>query len=74
MLALEMIGYELHAFIARGGQVLMPDEEEAGSSAVLMTWRVLLRHPDDPPPADPVLADLDAEIATRKQSDDEHEK
>ena len=63
MLALKMIGYELHAFLSRGGQVLMPGEEEAGASAVLMTLRPLLRRPGDPPPADPVLAALDAEIS-----------
>jgi len=63
MLTLKTIGYELHAFIARGGTVLMPGHEEAGSSAVLVSLRVLLRQPGDPLFADPVLAELDAEIA-----------
>lgn len=63
MLALQMIGYELHAFISRGGKVLTPDEEEAGSAGVLMTLRGLIRRADDPYPADPVLAELDAELA-----------
>jgi len=63
MLALKMIGYELHAFISRGGRVLTPGEENAGSSGVLMVLRLLLRQPGDLPPADPVLAALDAEIA-----------
>jgi hypothetical protein len=66
MLALEMIGYELHAFISRGGKVLSP--EEPGSAGVLMTLRGLIRRAGDPHPADPVLADLDAEFA---RGDDE---
>lgn len=61
MLALEMIGYELHAFISRGGTVLSPDEP--GSAGVLMSLRLLIRRHDAPIPADPVLAVLDAEIA-----------
>ena len=66
--ALRMIGYELHAFISRGGRVLSPGEE-AGSAGALMSLRLLLRRPGDPPPADPVLAELDAEIA---RGDEEH--
>lgn len=63
MLALQFVGYDLHAFISRGGRVLMPDDEDSGSAGVLMTLRVLLRKPGDPYPSDPVLADLDSEIA-----------
>src|SRR6185295_1441313 len=61
ILALEMIGYELHAFISRGGKVLSPDEP--GSAGVLGMLRLLMRRPGAPPPADPVLAELDAEIS-----------
>jgi hypothetical protein len=69
ILALKMIGYELHAFISRGGKVLTPGEEEAGSAGALVSLRLLIRRLDDPPPADPVLAELDAEIA---RCDEEH--
>jgi hypothetical protein len=61
MLALKMLGYELHAFISRGGKVLEADEP--GSAGVLMMFRLLMRRPGEPPPADPVLAELDSEIA-----------
>ncbi|HEX2690108.1 MAG TPA: hypothetical protein VHN14_26015 [Kofleriaceae bacterium] len=70
MLALSMIGYELRAFIANGGQVLIPGEEEAGSAPALLSLRVLMRKPDDLPPADPALADLDAELARDLVDDD----
>jgi len=74
MLALQMIGYEIRAFIARGGRVLATSDEETGWAGALITLRLLLRHPGDPPPPDPVLADLDAELAAIKRSDDdEHE-
>jgi hypothetical protein len=63
ILALKMIGYELHALIASGGQVLIPGEKGAGSAPALLSLRVLMRKPGEPPPADPALADLDAEIA-----------
>lgn len=63
MLALQMIGYELHAFISRGGKVLEPDDEEPSTAGVLMTLRGMIRRADDPYPVDPVLAELDAEIA-----------
>jgi hypothetical protein len=62
MLALQMIGYELYSFISRGGRVLTAEAGESGSAGVLMVLRVLLRQPGDPPPADPVLAELDAEL------------
>jgi len=58
-----MIGYELHAFISRGGKVLTPGDEEAGPAEALVSLRLLIRRPGDLPPADPVLAELDAEIA-----------
>jgi hypothetical protein len=68
--ALEMIGHELHAFIARGGRVLMPDH--SGWAGALMMLRVLLRRPGDLPTADPVLAEIDAEIAETPRGDEEH--
>lgn len=61
MLALQFIGYDLRAFIASGGKVV--DETGPGASGVLSMFRVLMRRPSDPPPPDPVLADLDTEIA-----------
>jgi hypothetical protein len=70
MLALEMIGYELHAFMSRGGKALTPGEEEAGFSGVLGSFRLLMRPPGAKPPADPVLAELDAEIA---MASDDHQ-
>jgi hypothetical protein len=63
ILALKMIGYELHAFLSRGGKVLTPGQEESGSAGALMSLRVLMRKPGDQPPGDPVLAELDAELA-----------
>lgn len=61
MLTLQMIGYELHAFVSRGGRVLAPDEP--GAAGVLTMFRVLMRRPGEPPQADSVLDELDAEIA-----------
>jgi hypothetical protein len=61
MLALQFVGHHLHAFLERGGRVLAPDEP--GSAMVLSTLRLLLRRPGDPPPPDPVLAELDAELS-----------
>lgn len=66
MLALEMIGSEIHMFISRGGKVIAP--EEPGSAGVLMILRLLMRRLGDPPPTDPVLAEIDAEFA---RSDEE---
>ena len=73
LLALRIIGYELHAFISRGGKVL--GQEEPGSSGVLSMFRVLIRKPGDPMPPDPVLAELDAEIArdAEQDADDDRE-
>ncbi|HEX2691096.1 MAG TPA: hypothetical protein VHN14_30990 [Kofleriaceae bacterium] len=56
-----MIGHELHAFLSRGGKVLSPDEP--GAAGVLMILRLLIRRHDASIPADPALADLDAELA-----------
>jgi hypothetical protein len=64
LLMLRLLGYELHAFISRGGRLVMPDEGEGegeGWHPFLMSFRQHLRRPGDPYPADPVLADLDAE-------------
>jgi hypothetical protein len=66
MLALKAIGYEVHALISRGGRVAMPPGEVGDADdwhPLLMSLRELLRGPRDPYPADPVLADLDADIA-----------
>jgi hypothetical protein len=71
MLALQFAGYHLHDFIERGGKVL--DPEDHNSSGVLSMFRILMRRPDDPPPPDPALAELDAELAEAKRrcEDDE---
>jgi hypothetical protein len=61
MLALDFAGCRLHDFISRGGKVL--DPEEPGLSGVLSMFRMLMRRPNDPPPQDPALAELDAELA-----------
>jgi hypothetical protein len=62
LLMLRLLGSELHAFISRGGRLVMPEEDE-GWHPILMSFREYLRQPGDPYPADPVLAELDAEIA-----------
>ena len=73
MLALQMIGYELHDFISRGGRVEAPDEQ--GFAGVLMSLRLLLRRAGDEPAADPALAELDAEIAdARRRFEEERAK
>ncbi len=63
MLVLKQAGAELHAFVSRGGRVVMPGERGPGDELhpVLISFRELLRQPADPLPADPVLAELDAE-------------
>jgi hypothetical protein len=68
LLALQLVGYELHAFMSRGGKVL---DEDGQGSGVLSMFRVLMRKPGDLMPADPVLAELDAELARAAQEDDE---
>jgi hypothetical protein len=66
MLVLKQAGAELHAFISRGGRVLMPEGEDGDEiHPLLMSFRELLRRPSDPLPADPVLAELDAESVER---------
>ena len=62
LLGLQMIGYELHTFISRGGKVLEPGKD--GSAAALISLRFLIRPPGAKPPADPVLAELDAELTS----------
>ena len=59
--ALGLIGFELHALLSHGGQVLVP--EEGTWHPVLASLRELLRAPGTVPRADPALAALDAELA-----------
>ena len=63
MLALQMIGYQIHEFVSHGGKVLDPDE----GGPALLSLRVLLRKPDAPYPLDPDLAELDAELAEEQR-------
>jgi hypothetical protein len=65
VLALQFLGYVLHDFVERGGHVTSPDEP--GSFRVLSMFRVLMWRPFDPTPPDPVLAELDDEIAEEQR-------